>query len=131
MALRKKQKVEIERIVKERRAKLAAELQQDVEKTRTEQYAELAGAPATDIGDQASADLLADLDNAELSRDLLELRELDAALARLAGSAYGSCVDCSGDIGFERLSVQPTALRCFDCQRVHEKTFVHPSEAKL
>ncbi|MBI1989828.1 MAG: TraR/DksA C4-type zinc finger protein [Betaproteobacteria bacterium] len=131
MALRKKQKLEIERIIKERRAKIAAELQHDVEKAREEQYPELAGAPVTDTGDQASADLLSDLDNAELSRDLLELRELDAALARVAGRKYGTCVDCGGDIGFERLSASPTAVRCFHCQRVHEKTFFHPSEPKL
>lgn len=131
MALRKKQKLEIERIIKERRSKIAAELQQDVEKVREEQYPELAGTPATDIGDQASADLLSDLDNAELSRDLRELRELDAALARLGERKYGTCADCGGEIGFARLSAYPTAVRCFECQRVHEKTFAHPSEAKL
>jgi len=131
MALRKKQKLEMERLIKERRAAIAAELQRDVEKAREEQYGELGGAPASDTGDQASADLLSDLDNAELSRDLDELRALDAALARLMGRKYGTCVDCGGEIAFERLTAQPAALRCFDCQRVHEKTFAHPSQAKL
>lgn len=130
MALRKKQKLEMERLIKERRAAIAAVLQ-DVEKAREEQYAELGGTPASDTGDQASTDLLSDLDNAELSRDLDELRALDAALARLTGRKYGICVDCGGEIAFERLTVHPAALRCFDCQRVHEKTFAHPSRAKL
>jgi len=130
MALTKKQKLEIELIIKERRAELAAELQQDVDKARAEQYPELAEGPA-DSGDQASADLISDLANAELARDLHELRDLDLALARLAELKYGTCVDCHGEIEFERLSAYPTAVRCYDCQRVHEKTFAHPSEAKL
>lgn len=131
MPLTSEQKVEIDRIIKERRAKVAAELQQDVEKAREEQYPDLTGGAGIDTGDQASADLLSDIDNAELSRDLRELRELDAALERLAASNYGTCVTCGGEIDFERLSAYPTAVRCFDCQRVHEKTFAHPSEPKL
>ena len=131
MPLRKKQRVEIERLMRERRAKVAAELQKDVEKVRGEQYCELAGSPATDTAECATADLLSDLDNAELSRDLIELRELDAALARLAEHDYGACFDCGADIGYARLSAQPTATRCLDCQRVHEKTYMHPSESKL
>jgi len=130
MVLTKKQKLEIELIIEKRRAKVAAELQQDVDKSRDEQYSELADGPA-DSGDQASADLISDLATAELSRDLHELRDLDAARARLAEHTYGTCVDCQGEIEFERLSAYPTAVRCFDCQRVHEKAFAHPSEAKL
>jgi RNA polymerase-binding transcription factor DksA len=131
MTLSAKQKIGIEGIIKERRAKLAAEVRSDVEKSRKEQYSELGGWPAADTGDEASADLLSDLDSAELSRDLRELRELDAALERLAKGTYGTCVDCHGEIDFERLRAWPAAVRCFDCQRVHEKTFAHPSEAKL
>jgi RNA polymerase-binding transcription factor DksA len=131
VTLTKKQKLDLERIIKERRAKIAAELELDVAKVREEPYAALGGAPAADTGDEASADLLSDLDHAELSRDLMELRALDAALARLIGRKYGACLDCGGDIGFERLGAHPAAVRCFDCQRVHERTFAHPSEAKL
>jgi hypothetical protein len=40
MTLGKKQKLEIERLIKERRATIAAELHRDVEKAREEQYAE-------------------------------------------------------------------------------------------
>jgi len=131
MPLSKKQKLDIRRVIIQRRAKIAAELQQDIEKSRNQQYLAIAGEPASDIGDQASADMLSDLDNAELSRDMHELRELDVALARLAGNRYGACLDCAGEIEFERLLAAPTAIRCFDCQRVHEKTFAHPSESTL
>jgi RNA polymerase-binding transcription factor len=130
MALSPEQKAEFERLIRDRRAKLAAELQEDVERSREEEYADLAG-PVTDAGDQASADLLADLDNAEVSRDVRMLRELDAALARLADGSYGTCAECGGEIALERLRAYPTALRCVDCQRVYEKTHTHPPEPKL
>ncbi len=131
MALTKSQKLEIEAIIKQRHTKIAAELQQDVEKAREEPYAELGGTPPSDTGDRASADLLSDLENAELSRDLLELRALDAALARLAEPEFGVCLDCGAEIAFERLCASPAAVRCFECQRLHEKTFAHPSEPTL
>ncbi|HVB47218.1 MAG TPA: TraR/DksA family transcriptional regulator [Burkholderiales bacterium] len=130
MALSREQGIEFERLLKERRAKLAAELEEDVVRTRQEDYGALAG-PVTDTGDQASADLLSDLDNAEVSRDLRMLRELNAALERLAEGSYGSCIDCGAEIGLERLRAYPAALRCVDCQRVHEKTYAHPGESRL
>jgi DnaK suppressor protein len=130
MPLSPELKAEFERLIGERRAALAAELHEDVERSREEDYANLAG-PVTDSGDQASADLLADLDNAEVSRDLRRLRELDAALARLEDGSFGSCAECGGEIGLERLRAYPTALRCVDCQRVYEKTHSHPAEPKL
>ena len=130
MALSLEESGEFERLIKERRTKLAAELEEDVERTREEDYGVLAG-PVTDTGDQASADLLSDLDNAEVSRDLRMLRELNAALARLAEGSYGSCIDCGAEIGLQRLRAYPAALRCLDCQRVHEKTYAHPGESRL
>jgi len=40
--------------------------------------------------------------------------------------------DCKrGTDSVARLFAYPMALRCFDCQRVHEKTFAHPPELKL
>ena len=131
MALTKKQKVEIENTMRARRALIAAELQQDVEKVRGEPYSELAGGSVTDLGDQASADVMTDVTTAELSRDLRELQALDAALARMNEPDFGTCTGCGAEITFERLRAAPSATRCFDCQRVHEKTYAHPTQAKL
>jgi RNA polymerase-binding transcription factor DksA len=36
---------------------------------------------------------------------------------------YGHCADCGADIPFERLRVEPTALRCVRCQTLFEKNF--------
>ena len=63
---------------------------------------------------------------AEVSRDVDEVRALESALDRLASGTYGVCIDCNGDIDFERLLAHPVALRCFDCQEAHERTNSHP-----
>ena len=113
-----------------RRAALAAEVREDVARSRDESFAALAG-QVTDSADKASADLLSDLDQAEVTRDLNELRELEDALARLDMGNYGRCSDCGADIGLERLHANPAALRCIGCQSVHEKTYANPGEPKL
>ena len=84
-----------------------------------------------DSGDAAVADQIVDLDNAEFSRDLRELRELEAAKARLETGSFGQCIDCNEEIEYPRLRAQPAALRCVDCQRIHESAHAHPATPKL
>jgi DnaK suppressor protein len=76
-----------------------------------------------DLADESIAALLSDVGNAELSRDVAELREVDAARRRLAEGVYGICVDCGSDIGLQRLRAEPAAARCIECQERHEKTY--------
>ncbi len=116
--------------IEQRCLALEAELRGDAERARVETYAALAG-PVTDPADEAVADVLADVGNAELSRDLAELRALEAARSRLAAGEFGICPGCGTEIPYARLSVQPAALRCVDCQSLHEKTFVHAGQPKL
>jgi RNA polymerase-binding transcription factor DksA len=117
-------------MIDERREALESEIHRDAARSRDEPYRLLAG-EVSDTGDAASADLISDVDNAELSRDLQELRALETAQERIDSGSYGSCLDCGGEIEFERLLAQPTALRCFDCERVHERTYAHTSRSKL
>ncbi len=130
MALTPKQVEELKGLIAHRRQMLAAELHSDVARIREEQFGELAGA-APDSGDESVAALIADLDQAELSRDLGELRGLEAAGERMSKGTYGTCVDCAADISFERLRAEPGALRCVDCQRLHEKTFAGAGGSSL
>lgn len=130
MTLSKKELDALKRQIEARCAALRAELHADADKARGETYADLAGGVA-DEGDESVADLMADIDNAELTRDLAELRALEAALERIADGSYGDCIDCGLEIGFERLKVEPGALRCVECQRVYEKTFAHPERPRL
>jgi len=130
MTLTPQQMQTLRRGIDTRMRALADELHGDAERVREESYGALAG-PVTDEADASVADVLSDLDNAELSRDLGELRALEAARARMAKGEYGACADCGEDIPFERLSVEPGAQRCIRCQRVHEKTFAHQKEPRL
>ena len=130
MPLSRQQHETLRRMIEQRCLALEAELHGDAARSREETYATLAG-PAPDPADEAVADMLADVGNAELSRDLAELRALEQARLRLATDAFGICADCGGEIPYARLSVQPAALRCVACQSLHEKTFAHTAEPKL
>jgi len=105
-----------------RRAALFEELRRDAQRARDERYAHLVGLVA-DRADESVADLLSDLGEAELSRDLGELRDIEAARKRLADGSYGVCTDCGAEIAYQRLEAEPAAARCVDCQRRHEKTY--------
>lgn len=122
MALTSKQTEELRRRVEQRRKQLIAELREDAARARDEPYAEHAGI-APDSGDESVATLIADLEQADLTRDLDELRAMDAAWQRLKDGGYGICVDCGGDIGYERLKAFPAAARCVVDQERHEKTY--------
>jgi DnaK suppressor protein len=126
MALTDKQTQELHTTIEQRRAALLAELREDAERVREGRFEDLAG-PAPDPGDESVATLIGDLAHAEMGRDLDELRGLEAARSRLADGSYGVCMDCGGDIGFERLRVNPSAVRCIDCQSIYEKTHASPS----
>lgn len=78
-----------------------------------------------DAGDESVAIMLTDVRVLETERDIAELRAIDAALTRIADGTYGACEHCSEPIDDGRLTVQPTAVRCVDCQRKHERTFWH------
>jgi DnaK suppressor protein len=73
-----------------------------------------------DTDDWAVADMMAHQDIALVSRDLTELAEVEAALARLADGTYGECMDCGMPIPPARLTAYPTARRCVACQEVAE-----------
>lgn len=130
MALTTQQLQELRHRILERRRQLAAEIRGDAERARGETFGALAG-ETHDTAEESVADLFADLDQAEMTRDLVELRDLEAARLRLSAGTYGVCSDCGGDIGYERLRVNPAAQRCIACQTRHEKTFAGPGAPKL
>ena len=88
-----------------------------------EGYRALAGS-AHDAGDEANADVEADVAAARDDRKTEEMREVDRALARLDDGTYGLCTECGDTIGFGRLMAAPAAGRCLACQSAFERT--HP-----
>jgi len=122
MALTPKQTEELRGKVQRRRSQLLAELREDAARARDQPYSEHAGI-APDTGDESVATLIADLEQADVTRDLDELRAMEAAWQRLKDGTYGVCVDCGGEIGYARLKAFPAAARCVTCQERHEKTY--------
>lgn len=130
MPLKKEQVAELQKELASRRKALLAELRSDAEHLHEEPFEKLAG-EAHDEADESVADLIADTEQADLSRDLVELREVEAALSRVGKDEYGTCADCGGEIGYGRLKANPAAERCAECQRIHEKTYAIAKGARL
>lgn len=74
-----------------------------------------------DNAERAFADVILDVDRAEIDRDITELAAIDAALTRIDLGSYGSCVDCGRAIEAARLATAPEASRCLACQEHVEK----------
>jgi RNA polymerase-binding transcription factor DksA len=86
----------------------------------SERYVQIAG-QVHDVEDESLADLLVDVNLAEASREIQEIREIEDALRRLSLGTYGTCVRCKCSIGRRRLEAFPSVSRCTQCQREHEK----------
>lgn len=118
--LTQKQRNDVREVLTQRVAELRADLHRELIKRDEEQYATLAGRVA-DPGEKSVADLLVDLDLAEISRDIGELRDCEDALLRVSRGEYGICVDCGSAIGRDRLTHVPQAARCLECQERFEQ----------
>lgn len=130
MPLNRRQTIALSAAIKERREQLLEDIRRNAAHARGEPYAELAGT-VHDAAEESVADLIADVDNADMNRDVAELRELDAASERLDAGTYGVCADCGGEIDAERLFARPGALRCLACQLRHEKTHATAQRSSL
>jgi DnaK suppressor protein len=131
MALTNTQCSKLERKLDQQYKSMLEQVRDALEKSENQQYVELIDRAPADSGDQATGDALADLNLAIIDRHVRELRDIEASRARIADGSFGTCTDCGGDIGFERLLAYPTAKRCFSCQRQHEKTYAHEGNPTL
>jgi len=131
MALTKTQVTKLARELDHQYAALLEQVRDALEHSENQQYVELIDRAPADSGDQATGDALADLNLAIIDRHVCELRDIEVARVRIRDERFGDCIDCSGEIGFERLLAYPTAKRCIACQRQHEKTYAHAAEPTL
>ena len=81
-----------------------------------------AAALREEIGADRMADLNSEPEAAALDRDVVELREVEAALGRLHEPEFGLCTDCAAEIPFSRLQANAAASRCIACQSRREKS---------
>jgi DnaK suppressor protein len=116
--------------LQQRYLELREEVRGELERSGDERYVDIAGSVA-DPGDDSVADMLLDLNAAIVDRQVREMREVEATLKRLAELDFGDCIECGGEIGFDRLMAYPTAQRCIRCQELHEKTYSHENSPTL
>lgn len=109
---------------------LLEEVRQDLVKADDDRAAMLSDR-VRDLEDESLMDLIADIELADIDRDLEELRDVEAALGRVRAGRYGVCIKCEGPIPFERLRAYPTAKRCRRCQTLYEKTYAHRPSPSL
>ncbi len=100
---------EQETLLKARRAELAKELLEIEDRLDDE--------PPKDWEDRATERQSDEVLEALGSQDLNELRQIDAALDRLAAGTYGECAKCGEDIAPERLKAVPATPLCASCAR--------------
>ncbi|MBK5105736.1 MAG: TraR/DksA family transcriptional regulator [Burkholderiales bacterium] len=131
MALTKAQFAKLERTLDKQYLSLLEEVRDALEHSENQQYVELIDRAPADIADQATGDALADLNLTIIDRHVREIRDIEATRLRLGEGGVGECIDCGTDIGFERLLACPTAKRCLDCQRQHERTYAHEGNPSL
>jgi RNA polymerase-binding transcription factor DksA len=113
-----------------RRAELLRQIQEVTGRVEDESYTVLAGEVAN-TGDAASADAMLEVERAAIDRDLAEVREIDAALARIESGHYGLCGDCGEVIDPVRVKALPMALRCTACQGKWEHAHAQGRPARL
>lgn len=108
--------------LKDRRRALAARVREELAASDQQHYRDLAGS-VTDTADEALARELVELDTTIIDRHINELRDIEAAHARMDGGTYGVCAECGDAVAYERLAAYPTAKRCVRCQQHREHTY--------
>jgi hypothetical protein len=56
-----------------------------------------------------------------------ELKDIDAALARIGSGTFGGCAKCGARISQKRLRAQPAARVCLSCQETLERHRLPPA----
>ncbi len=119
--LSREQQQEFKKILEDRYYALREEIRQELLRSDDEDYQALAGR-VHDLEEESVADLLVDINLASIDRHIEEIREIDAALMRIAEGTYGICEDTGEAIPVERLRANPAARRTREAQEVFERT---------
>jgi DnaK suppressor protein len=117
-------------LMRERTRFLAARIREELLASDEQHYRDLAGA-VTDTADEALASTIIDMDTEIADRHVTELRDINAAHARIKDKSYGICMECGDAIAYERLAAYPTAKRCVICQQQHEHDHPRPGRPRL
>jgi DnaK suppressor protein len=107
---------ELKQMLMERRREMQDEVHSRIRDGRTDQSKEV-----RDDLEHSDADIQGSIEFALLQMRAETLARIDEALVRLASGAYGSCVECDGEISERRLRALPFAVRCQACEERREQ----------
>ena len=124
------QMLEFKMQLKDRFSDVREEIRLELLRSDDQHFIDLAG-QVHDLEEESVADLLVDLNLAIIDMHVEEIRDIDAALIRIAQASYGVCIDCGIDIAVERLQAYLTAKRCTPCQTAYERNHAGPESHTL
>ncbi len=105
-------------------------LLQDADTTVTDGEATTAERES-ELEETAQNDRIERITNHLKERDQKTIREIDAALQRMAEGIYGECALCENEIGINRLRALPTTTLCIECATAREKKQQPANGARL
>ena len=100
-----------------------AELSQDVEvRIRDVRSEGIGDRDVLDAAESSEIDIQDDIGSALIQLKAETLKKMNTALRRIDEGDYGDCFECGGEIAEARLRALPFAVRCRDCEAIHETT---------
>ena len=128
MATKKKgltqtQREKMRKLLIERRSRLL-----DKSRTKLGEVEELGTDGSGDSADRAAVSLDRDIMVDSAARETREIRDIEAALAKIDAGTYGTCDECSSAIPMTRLEYMPNAQFCIACQEKLESHGLLPDE---
>lgn len=96
---------------------------------RNEDYGREADTEATqDPADKAANSYTKELLFSQSTNDRLILTQIEEALERIEDEEFGTCLNCSNEIGPKRLEALPWVRYCINCQDLYEKGLLNEEE---
>ena len=106
-------------ILESRRAELSQEVEVRIRDVRSDGTGDR---NVVDGAESSEIDIQDDIEFALIQMKAETLKKMDTALRRIEAGDYGECFECGGEIARARLRALPFAVRCRDCEAIHETT---------
>jgi DnaK suppressor protein len=81
----------------------------------------LPGETATELGDQASAEIDRNFILRLRDRERKLLKKIEETIEHIDHNEYGMCESCSCEISIKRLEARPVTTMCVDCKNEQEE----------
>ena len=106
----------IRKILEEQRTTLIKEAMSSLDPTLTPGVQTF-----SDLGDQAAAESDRNFFIRLKEREQKLIKKIDLALGQIKNGTFGTCEECSNEIGLKRMKARPVATLCIECKTKAEK----------